>query len=360
MKRPFPSFLLVVIVPAGAAMALAASQTASAWDAVQRDSHTRVARMVLAATAEELRTTPDTAAESAPRAPTSVARSTQYRIALYRDGRFWTGSEPPPGPQTVPADLPANPGSGEGVPAGEDPHRGVFLAAPPGTAPPSLVALAAPRNSAGPLVEGPVLLVMGLLLLFGALTGWIQLTRRDVHRRSLLLGGAVGPALVPALAVLVFFIHLDRSFHQAADAAVGRDLARALAVAAAEGAADDPARVRTLTGFHATRVRDGRTEASSLRGALAEVAALPVPPSSFTSSGSVRTAEGPSVYVARRLDDGALLVATAPLPEARVAGFRKTLFLLGLVLAAWWTVAATVAWLLSWLLGAGSAEKPVP
>lgn len=362
MKRPFLSFLLVVVLPAGASLGTAWVMAQEAWDTVQRDAHTRVARMVLAATAQELRAEENAPADSVsgtpPRAPTMVGRTTGYGTTLYLDGGRWTGTEPLTGPEALPREVATRVGPGSGLSAGDDPSAGVWLARATGDAPPRLVARAAPRSPEDSLLALPVLLVMGLLLLFGALTGWIQLARRDLHERRLALGGVVGPALVPALATLVFFIHVDRSFQEAAYEMTARDLGRGLAVAAAAGVTGNPAEVRTLTGFHATRVRNGHAEASSLPGGMTAVAALPAPPSSFTSAGTVVTPEGPSAYVALRLEERAVLVATALLPENRVAELRRMLFLAGLFLAAWWTVAAAGAWVASWKgRGAGAADE---
>ena len=362
MKRPFLSFLLVVVRPAGVCMGITYSMAHDAWGAVQRDAHTRVAHMVLATTTAELRRKgmeeEATVRDAPPRAPTMVGRSTGYRTALYLEGRRWTGTDPLAGPERLPEQVAGQVGPGEGTPVGENPAQGVFLARNVGPSPPRLVALAAPRTAAGPLLAPAVLLVMGLLLLFGALTGWIQLARRDRHEGGLALGGVVAPALVPALATLVFFIHADRSFQESANRMAARDLGRGLAVASAAGVAGNPGDVRSLTGFHATRVRDGRVEASSLRGELAAVAALPAPPPSFTSSGAVLTAHGPSAYVALRLDGETFLVATNLLPENRVAALRKGLFLLGLILAGWWTLAAAGAWVGSWKKGRAGGQVP--
>lgn len=352
VQRSFVGFLLVVVLPAAVCMGIARSWGERAWDATLRSSHAGVARMTLAASWQELRDGPPpeaTPAEEgpAPQSPQVVGRSTSYRTALYRDRERWTGTRPLPGPDPLPPGVAEEVGPGTAVPAGDDPADGVYLARPSDGEGPRLVALAVPRSPAGGLTATPVLLVMGLLLLFGALTAWIQIARRGLHRRRMVLGGVVGPALLPALATLVFLIHVDRAFQDAAHQAAGRDLGRAMAVVAGVQTAGDPGRVRALTGYHATRVRDGRVQATTLPGDPSAVAELPAPPSSFTASGSVTTVEGPSTYVALRLDAGSFLVATALLPEGRVSELRGSLLLLGLLLAGWWMVAAAGAWALS-------------
>jgi hypothetical protein len=201
---------------------------------------------------------------------------------------------------------------------------------------------------------------MLLLLLFGALTAWIQLTRRALHARTLALGGVVGPALVPGLATLVFLIHVDRAFTEAAPDAVARDVGRAVAVAAAVGIEEDPEAVRAATGVHATRVRDGRVVSTTLPGDPTAVAGLPTPPASFTSSGRVVTAGGPAAWVALRLDEGEFLAATELLPERPVARLRRSVFLLGVLLALGWTLAAGAAWMLSRRRSRASGEVRSP
>ena len=360
MKRSFFGFLLLVVLPAGACMAVAHALAAEAWESLLRESHVRVARMVLATSARERSAGPDPGAGgtgAGPEAPLRVGRSTGYRVALYRDGRRWAATEPPPGPERMPESVAARLEPGTVVPAEEE---GVWMAGRPGVAPAGWAALAAPRTPADPLVAPAVGVVMLLLLLFGALTAWIQLARRGLHARTLALGGVVGPALVPGLATLVFLIHVDRAFTEAAPEAVARDVGRAVAVAAAVGIEEDPEAVRAVTGVHATRVRDGRVVSTTLPGDPAAVGALPSPPASFTSSGRIVTAGGPAAWVALRLDEGEFLAATELLPERPVARLRRSVFVLGLLLALAWTLAAGAAWLLSRRSTPTSAEVPSP
>jgi hypothetical protein len=349
VKRSFLGFLLLVVLPAGACMVVAHAMAAEAWESLLRESHVRVARMVLATSARERSAGPDPGAGgtgAGPEAPLRVGRSTGYRVALYRDGRRWAATEPPPGPERIPDSVAARLAPGAVVPV-EGQGEGVWMPGRPGVAPDGWTAWAAPRTPADPLIAPAVGIVMLLLLLFGALTGWIQLTRRGLHARTLALGGVVGPALVPGLSTLVFLIHVDRAFTEAAPEAVARDVGRAVAVAAAVGIERDPEAVRAVTGVHATRVRDGQVVSTTLPGDPAAVGALPSPPASFTSSGRIVTAGGPAAWVALRLDEGEFLAATELLPERPVARLRRSVFLLGLLLALAWTLAAGAAWLLS-------------
>jgi hypothetical protein len=360
VKRSFFGFLLLVVLPAGACMVAAQAVATEAWASLLRESDVRVARMVLATAARERAAGSDAgrgATDAGPEAPLRVGRSTGYRVALYRDGRRWTATEPAPGPGAIPEAVAARLEPGAVVPAE---GTGVWVAARRGAAPVGWTALAARGTPADPLVAPAVGVVMFLLLLFGALTAWIQLARRGLHARTLALGGVVGPALVPGLATLVFLIHVDRAFTEAAPAAVARDVGRAVAVAAAVGIEEDPETVRAVTGVHATRARDGRVVSTTLPGDAAAVAALPTPPASFTSSGRVVTAGGPAAWVALRLDEGEFLAATELLPEQPVARLRRRVFILGFLLALGWALASSAAWLLSWRGARASAEVRPP
>ena len=306
-----------------------------AWHEVTHDSHARVARMALA---------------DAPVPPegrlSTIGGLTGYRTALYRNGTRWTGAPADFGPAVIPDELRGRLGPVEAVPAASDAEAGVWLARDvTAGGPPALAALSAPGEPDEALLEVPVLLVMALLLVFGALTGWIQLVRRDRHRLTPALSGIVAPALVPTLATLVFFIHVDRTLQDRTEATLAQDLTRGLAVASALWEELEPRAVHTLTGFHASLVQDGRVEGSSFSGGLDALAALPSPPSSFTASGSVVTPDGPSVYLSRRTQGGAVLVLTTLPPEVQVAALRGTLFWMGLALGLWWMVVAVSAWL---------------
>jgi len=337
LKRSFVSFVLTVVLPAAAAMAGARSVGERAWQELTHDSHARVARMTLA----DARVPPEERLST-------IGGLTGYRTALYRNGTRWTGAPTDFGPPTIPDGLTGRLGAVEAVPAGAGPTAGIWLGrdVPAGGAP-ALAALSAPGEPDEPLLEVPVLLAMALLLVFGTLTGWIQLVRRDRHRLTPALSGIVAPALVPTLATLVFFIHVDRTLQDRTEATLAQDLTRGLAVASALWEELEPGPVHDFTGFHATLVRDGRVEGSSLSGVLEALAALPSPPSSFTASGSVITPEGPSVYLSRRTESGSVLVLTTLRPEVQVAALRRTLFWMGLALSLWWTVVAVVAWLAS-------------
>jgi len=274
-----------------------------------------------------------------------VARTTGYLGSLYLNGRLWGGSEPPPGPPTlgeaVLLEVSANRG-GTRLPGTES----VLQATSPqaGTAP-ALVALAAPGLPAAPAVGIRFVLVQGLLILFSALAGWIQLARPP-NSKTVRPGpwSMVTLALVPALAAALFLVHLTRTFETSATDVTARDLSRGLAVARVRGLTSSPSAVRGLTGFQTTVVRSGEVLESTFPSHPTALAGLPSPPRSFTISGTVDTPEGPSLYVALRRERSAVVIVTTKLPVERVMEFRWRCLVIGLVLLAWLLLAGT--WLL--------------
>ncbi|MHB1193524.1 MAG: hypothetical protein ACYC6F_10805 [Longimicrobiales bacterium] len=319
MRRPFLAYLLAVVLPAALTAAWGVAAAQGAWQEVGATSQVRVGRMALRAQEEDL-------AAGLPPSTAPVGRATGYRTALFRDGLRTASTDPAPPPEGVDGAV-LVPGAeiGEGVAAWA-----------------VVVAPAQPPAAPLPL---PLLLVTGLLLLFAALAGWIQLSGEPREGRvlSVLLLSAL-----PAVTAWAFLIQADGHYRDAADEAERRDLTRALAVARLRDVEGDPHSVHRLTGFHAWRVRGGVVAAASVEGPAASVAALPAPPPSFTSTGTVATPEGESAYVALRLPDGGFTVAAVvPSPE-RTERFSRN---------AAWAAAALAAWLL--LAGAVAAAGKV-
>jgi hypothetical protein len=265
----------------------------------------------------------DLAAALPPSLP-QVGRVTGYRIALHRDGVPAASTELPP------------------PPAGVD--GSVLVEAEQAGGGGSHAVLVAPPEPPGAPLPLPLLLVSGLLLLFAALAGWIQLAGEGTRGRTL---SVLLLSALPALTAWGFLVQADRLYREAADRAERRDLTRALAVARLRGVAGDPAAVHRLTGFHAWRVRGGEVADASVEGPAAAVASLPAPPSNFTSTGTVETPAGEARYVALRLagDAGFTVAAAAPSRE-RTGRFSRD---------AAWAAAALAAWLL--LAGAAAAGR---
>jgi len=395
VRRPFLKYALAVVVPCGIALLLAGRSAREAWGDLHLTSHAHVARMTLAALEQDLGEAVDELAAVAtpysgadpsipaiqramagdtvagltpteggaelavmlgdagapdttpvpvryavgpldPSAAIQVGQSTGYRASLYLNGKLWGGTEPPAGPQVLDdallLEVSASPG-GTRIPDSES----VLQATSPiaGT-PPALVALASPNRPADPAVELRIVLVLGLLILFSALAGWIQLGRRPQSgSRRPGAGSMVTLAMVPALTAALFLVHLTRTFETTATDVTVRDLSRGLAVSGSRGLTSSPEGVQLITGFHATLVRSGEVLRSTFASDPTEVGGLPAPPRSFTISGPVHTPEGPSVYVALRSDEGAVIVATAQLPAARVARFRAECLRIGGGLLVW-------------------------
>jgi hypothetical protein len=319
VRRPFLAYLLAVVIPAALTATAGAVLARGAWQELGETSQRRVGRMALRALEADL------AAEHSP-TTAQVGRVTGYRTALYLGGRSTVSTDPAPPPEGVDGALLV---SGEST----------------GDSTSAYAVVVAPSEPPGPPLPLPLLLVTGLLLLFASLAGWIQLAGEPREGRilSILLLSAL-----PALTAWGFLIQADRLYREAADEAERRDLARALAVARLRDVAGEPAAVHRLTGFRAWRVRGGAVAAASVDGPADAVAALPVPPPSFTSTGTVATPEGDASYVALRLPDGGFTVAAVvPSPE-RTGRFSNN---------AAWAAAALAAWLL--LAGAVTAAGKV-
>jgi len=269
-----------------------------------------------------------------PPTPLIVARATGTRLSLYMNGRRVLATPDLPGPDTLPHEtieaLAASPQR-----LAWDALAGVALTAldhPVGLTP-SLTALVAPSTRPDAALPPSLLLVAGLLFLFGGLAGWIQLGASEGGHRG--RASILVVSLVPVLTSLGFLARTDQLFQRASHAAASRSLARGLAVASALGRSESVADVRSLTGFHATRVRDGEVQQTSLGDPVDGLAALPSPPPSFTTAGAVVTSEGPSVYVALRLPGGDVMVTSMRRADARTAAFRRRLAMIAAVLGAW-------------------------
>jgi len=281
-----------------------------------------------------------------PVAPLTIAQVTASRLTLYLNGRRALATPDPIGPDTLPREtlLALSAAPGGLAMAGGNGGALVALDRPPGL-PPSVAVMVEPVSPSGPSLPLPLLLVVGLLFVFACLAGWIQLggdaeVGRD-RRRSVLVVAAV-----PILAAFGFLVQADRSFEAAARTGATRDLARALAVARVRNVADSAALVHELTGFHATRIRDGHVEETTLAGPPEALATLPSPPPSFTSSGTLATPDGTSFYAALRLQGGGFVVVSARRPDDRIDAFRKALLVVAGVLGAWLAVGG-------WMAGVG-------
>jgi hypothetical protein len=401
LRRPFLAFMILVVVPCAAAMLLTGRAAEEAAAALRRSADALVARMVLATVeadldllAQDLATgalpypepdpdlpavrralAGDTAvaaywgaegaelevvfadgAESAPAEVTilrsigrlephsasQVARATGYRAAVYLDGRLWGDApslEAPPALDE--ASLAAGSGP-EGTILPVSP-AGVLLSRPSQAGESTrLAALVSPGRAAPPAVEFRVAVVLGLLILFSTLAAWIQLAAPQGRPRRQ-AWTVVALALVPALTSAQFLVHISRGFEATATQALARDLTRGLAVARVRHSASSMADLRELTGFHATLVQRGGIEETTFESNPMEIEDLPSPPRGFTTSGAVETPEGPSLYVAVRTEPDIVLVATAPLPTARIASLGRHCLEIGAGLFVWLLLVGTVA-----------------
>jgi hypothetical protein len=287
-----------------------------------------------------------------PDGPLAVARAAGSRLSLYLNGRRALATPDSLGPDTLPRQtLIALSAATRGLAvSGGDGGALVALDHPVGL-PPSVAVMVGPTTRPGPPIPLPLLLVAALLFLFACAAGWIQLgaTHEEDGGRRLSM---VVVSLVPVLTALGFLVQTDRLFHEEVRTSAARNLTRALAVSGERGIVGSPNRIHELTGFQATRVRDGLVEETTLGEPLTALATLPSPPPSFTSSGTVATSEGPSAYAALRLAGGGFVVASARRSDDRIQAFRRTLFTVACVLVAWLLV-------IGWMAGVGAAPEKV-
>lgn len=375
MKRPYLVYLVAVVVPSALTMAAGLRVADTAWGNVRRHSESRAARTALSALQQDLGTlasslpaealptavedssdvllaralageranglvptaagvevrvalpplpgdppgTVRTASGPLPTSAIAAGRTAGYRTALYLNGQRWMATPPPPGPERLETstlrELARSPG---GVAVPVDEGEGTLVALDGGGAAPAIAVLVAAPSPAPPALGASLLLVLGLLLTFACLAGWIVLTGRPRSSGPLTVFLL---CLVPALTAWGLLVHQDRVYRGVVEDAEKRDLARALAVARTHGAVEDPAVVHALTGFHAYRVREGVVEAASRThdAEASAVMALRAPPPSFTSTGRLRMPGGGPLYVALRLPGGAFLAAVSPSDDT----FRK-------------------------------------
>ncbi|NJD18608.1 MAG: hypothetical protein FIA95_04905 [Gemmatimonadetes bacterium] len=313
MRRPYLAYLLAVVLPAALTAAVGLLLARDGRREIAETSQVRVGRMALNAQAEDQ-------AAGRPPSTAQVARAAGYRAALYVSGRLVASTDPPPAPPGVDGSI-LVPAAGTGAAA-------------------THAVIVAPQEPAGRSLPLPLLLVTGLLFLFASLAGWIQLAARPAGGRAL---SVLLLSALPALTAWGFLVQADRLHREAAEAAARRDLTRALAVARLRGVAGEPREVHRLTGYHAWRVRAGAVEAASLEGPAGAVAALPAPPPSFTSTGSLETPEGEAPYVALRLPGGGFTVAAEVPPSRRGERFSRNAARAALALAAWLLLAGAAA-----------------
>lgn len=413
VKRPYLTYLLAAVVPSAVAAVVLVAAADDAWATRLEDSHRRVADMVLKVVDQELARTAEALLPAAAPVPEadpadpSVVRamagdtltgyrpgasglevvvvlggsdggpvrmaagpvdpahlhrlsgSTGYALASYVRGVRWAAAPEGTGPETLDERLLSR--AGERQTGVQAPGGSGWVHAHPGTGtPPALVALVAPPAPLQPAVERPVLLVVGLLLLFAVLAGWIQLVGPSPGGHTAPSRASVGLlALLPGLVVLGLASHLDREFLRMDARATSRDLTRALSVAALRGAATNPEAVRNLTGFHAARIRSGVLLASTWpHGDVSRLAALPAPPPSFTATGSTETPDGEARYVALRLREGGFVVAAAPTPDPRYLDFHRRVRGVLWTLGGWFLFALTAAWMATRAPRGGDATSP--
>jgi hypothetical protein len=380
LKRPYLTYLLAVVLPSVLAVGAILAAALSEWSQVRRASDARLAHILLTAFEQDLGRATDSlvaAAEATtaldgaqaavrralagdtvtgirPAGPTAevfalappgdrdppgsvrfastpldgtmprrIGRATGYALSLYLNGRRWASTDDPAGPEELPEE-------------GAEASYGALAAL--GGVPAARAAVVAVTRRLdrvrGP-VPVPLVLTIGLLFVFAALSGWIQIaggppgTPPGRSRSMVLL------ALVPALTAGAFAIQLERAFEARLHDSDTGDLVRALAAAGVRGVTASPDAVFRLTGYDATMLHRGKVVASAPAGPAPALASLPLPPAALTTSGRVVTRDGPASYAAMRTDGDTVLVVTRPESGAARARLRGRARTLAGLLGAW-------------------------
>jgi len=397
MKRPFLTFMAVVVIPASLAMAVALFVAQGAWEGLAVESGRRTARLAIGSLGQDLGTTvdelmvtaeplpdidttlaavraalagdtvtgldrgespldvfvlfPDTASPTGlrfgrsalrPSALESVADPMEARIAFYADEEPWSATEPPPNtPDVDRAMLLGAAAEARGIAVGAGAL--VALDPQPGSVP-RISALAITADADRPALSGPVRIVLGLVLLFSALAGWILLVEGKAGPRSPRRSrtALVSLSLVPALATVALLVQVDRSFMETAMSDLSRDLTRTVSVVERWGIIGAPASIHDVSGLHAVKIQGGETSSMSLPREEAALLDLPAPPPSFTTSGVVEISSGPHLYVARRVDRTGTVLVLAATPEEDIQGVRTRMIAIGVVLLTWLAIVSGV------------------
>lgn len=267
--------------------------------------------------------------------------NTGYRSAIYFRGKRTAVSRDGFGPDTLSesqltrlgreGETPIRWIEGEGVlvPVTEDPEAAATVAvlvAPSGTAELRWRSRALITAQAGTLIVA-------------ILIGWLLLGRGPCEKRRLWSPTRAGmiASLVLALILLgwlwTLLARMESMTREDVRELTSRELVRALSLARAYPARFSVTFINEAWGFDATRVRDGRVEASSIEPeAEADgLLLLPTPLPSFPISGQVSVREEDHLYAGAWLPDGGVLFLT--LPASEVAPGRLRLLLLVLALA---------------------------
>jgi len=190
-------------------------------------------------------------------------------------------------------------------------------------------------------------------LIVALLVGWLLLGRGPHEGRG------VGPparagiiaSLVSALILLgwlwTLLARMESMTREDVQELTSRELVRALSVARADPARFSVTFTNEAWGFDATRVRDGRVEASSIEpdGEADGLLLLPTPPPSFPITGEVSLREEDHLYAGVGLPEGGVLFLTLPTSGIALGKLRLLLLVLGLagVLPVWLYLARTIS-----------------
>lgn len=281
--------------------------------------------------------------------------NTGYRSAIYFRGKRTAVSRDGFGPEALSESQLARLGSEGGAPIRWLEGEGVLVPVTedPGAAA-TVAVLVAPSGTSQIRWRSRTLIAtqVGTLIVV-LLVGWLLLGRGPCEGRGVrppVRAGMIA-SLVLALILLgwlwTLLARMESMTREDVQELTSRELVRALSVARADPARFSVTFTNEAWGFDATRVRDGRVEASSIEpDAEADgLLLLPTPPPSFPISGEVSLRDEDHLYAGAGLPEGGVLFLTLPTSGDTLGRLRLLLLVLGLagVLPVWLYLARVIS-----------------
>ncbi len=285
----------------------------------------------------------------------TLEENTGYRSAIYFRGKRTAVSRDGFGPEALSESQLARLGSEGGAPIRWLEGEGVLVPVTedPGAAA-TVAVLVAPSGTSQIRWRSRTLIAtqVGTLIVV-LLVGWLLLGRGPCEGRGVrppVRAGMIA-SLVLALILLgwlwTLLARMESMTREDVQELTSRELVRALSVARADPARFSVTFTNEAWGFDATRVRDGRVEASSIEpDAEADgLLLLPTPPPSFPISGEVSLRDEDHLYAGAGLPEGGVLFLTLPTSGDTLGRLRLLLLVLGLagVLPVWLYLARVIS-----------------
>ncbi|MFQ5538487.1 MAG: hypothetical protein ACE5GJ_13670 [Gemmatimonadota bacterium] len=195
-----------------------------------------------------------------------------------------------------------------------------------------------------PFPSRAAVILVGLLLLFMVLVGWIQLARPAVRgdARSA-VAAAVLPSLVPVALILALAFHLRSEFSDRAHREAVAEMNRGL-MALGNADSTQATSFHDRAGDHVTLLAGGGVFFTTHPRPPEGLRTIPLPPGSFTSMGTLRSPPDSLLFVARRVNGDGAVVLTRPVPTQRAAALAAELN---------WIAGLYLGWMALLAVGAG-------